>query len=318
MTPRRMSKQPLPIGNLAGRERSRERLRGIAYMVSAVFVFSIMDSLLKRLSSHYGPLQIASLRCITSWLFLFLPITWQRTWATLRPRNAPLHLFRAVLGIGMLGSFVFAVHRLSLAQTYSLFLAAPLLMTALSVPIHGEKVTGKRWLAIIVGLSGVLVILQPWGHGSISMIAAAAAALATICYSLSALTVRTLGRGNSSMSMVFWYLLLVSIGSGLLARGDWRPVPVSDWGWLIGVGVTGALGQMWLTDAFRRAPPSVVGPFEYTAILWAFAIDWIFWSASPSLTLIAGACIVIASGIVIIVDEHRLSQLALNPASPPP
>jgi drug/metabolite transporter (DMT)-like permease len=236
----------------------------------------------------------------------------------LRPRNAPLHLFRAVLGIGMLGGFVFAVHRLSLAQTYSLFLAAPLLMTALSVPIHGEKVTGKRWLAIIVGLSGVLVILQPWGHDSISMIAAAAAALATICYSLSALTVRTLGRGNSSMSMVFWYLLLVSIGSGLLALGDWRPVPVSDWGWLIGVGVTGALGQMWLTDAFRRAPPSVVGPFEYTAILWAFAIDWIFWSASPSLTLIGGACIVIASGIVIIVDEHRLSQLALNPESPPP
>jgi drug/metabolite transporter (DMT)-like permease len=287
-------------------------------MVAAVFVFSIMDSLMKRLSAHYGPLQISCLRCISSWLFLLLPITWQRSWVTLRPRNPPLHLFRAVLGIAMLGSFVFAVHRLSLAQTYSLFLAAPLLMTALSVPVHGEKVTGKRWLAIIVGLSGVLVILQPWGKGSFSMIAAAAGAVATICYSLSALTVRTLGRGNSSMSMVFWYLLLVSIGSGVLAIGEWHPVPVSDWGWLIGIGLTGALGQMWLTDAFRRAPPSVVGPFEYTAILWAFAIDWIFWSASPSLSLVIGACIVIASGIVVILDERRLAGLALNPASPPP
>jgi drug/metabolite transporter (DMT)-like permease len=75
---------------------------------------------------------------------------------------------------------------------------------------------------------------------------------------------------------------------------------------------------MWLTNAFRRAPPSVVGPFEYTAILWAFAIDWIFWSATPTLTLIVGACIVIASGIVIILDERRLSVLALNPATPPP
>jgi drug/metabolite transporter (DMT)-like permease len=75
---------------------------------------------------------------------------------------------------------------------------------------------------------------------------------------------------------------------------------------------------MWLTDAFRRAPPSVVGPFEYTAILWAFAIDWIFWSASPSLSLVIGACIVIASGVVVILDERRLGQLALNPASPPP
>jgi drug/metabolite transporter (DMT)-like permease len=313
-----MSRLPLPIGNLSGRERSEERLRGIAYMVAAVFVFSIMDSLLKRLSTHYGPLQISCLRCISSWLFLLPPIAWQRTWATLRPRNPPLHLFRAVLGIGMLGSFVFAVHRLTLAQTYSLFLAAPLLMTALSVPIQGEQVTGKRWLAVIVGLGGVLIILHPWGNGSFSMIAASAAALATICYSLSALTVRTLGRVNSSMAMVFWYLLLVGIGAGVLAIGDWRPVPVSDWGWLIGIGVTGALGQMWLTDAFRRAPPSVVGPFEYTAILWAFAIDWIFWSASPSLSLIIGACIVIASGIVVIVDERRLGQLALSAASPPP
>jgi drug/metabolite transporter (DMT)-like permease len=287
-------------------------------MVAAVFVFSIMDSLLKRLSTHYGPLQISCLRCISSWLFLLPPIAWQRAWATLRPSNPPLHLFRAVLGIGMLGSFVFAVHRLTLAQTYSLFLAAPLLMTALSVPIHGELVTGKRWLAVIVGLGGVLIILHPWGNGSFSMIAASAAALATICYSLSALTVRTLGRVNSSMAMVFWYLLLVGIGAGVLAIGDWRPVPVSDWGWLIGIGVTGALGQMWLTDAFRRAPPSVVGPFEYTAILWAFAIDWIFWSASPSLSLIIGTCIVIASGVVVIVDERRLGQLALSAASPPP
>jgi drug/metabolite transporter (DMT)-like permease len=217
-----------------------------------------------------------------------LPITWHRTWATLRPRNPRLHLFRAVLGIGMLGSFVFAVHRLSLAQTYSLFLAAPLLMTALSVPVHGEKVAAKRWLAIIAGLIGVLVILQPWGKASFSLIAASAAALATLCYSLSALTVRTLGRGNSNMAMVFWYLLLVGIGSGVLAIGDWRPVPATDWGWLIGIGFTGALGQMWLTDAFRRAPPSVVGPFEYTSILWAFGIDWIFWSASPSMSLVIG------------------------------
>src|SRR5882672_4648161 len=174
-----MSRPPAPIGIAAVHAHSQERLRGIACMIAAVFVFSIMDSLMKRLSAHYGPLQISCLRCISSLLFLLLPITWQKTWASLRPKNPPLHLFRAVLGIGMLGSFVFAVHRLTLAQTYSLFLAAPLLMTALSVPIHGEKVTGRRWLAILVGLSGVLVILQPWGGGSFSMLAAAAAALAT-------------------------------------------------------------------------------------------------------------------------------------------
>lgn len=287
-------------------------------MVAAIFVFSIMDAMMKRLSSHYGPLQVSYLRCVSSFLFLLVPITWQGSWAALRATGLVLQLGRGVLGVSMLGSFVFAVHRLSLAQTYSLFLAAPLLMTALSVPIHGDRVSLTRWLAIVVGLCGVLLILQPWGKSVISLAAAGAAAIATICYSLSALTVRSLGRTNSSMSMVFWYLAIVSIGSGLLSLANWRPLEADDWPWLVGVGLSGALGQLWLTDAFRRAPPSVVGPFEYTAILWAFAIDWIFWSASPSPGLLLGASIVIASGIFIILDERRMANVGLNPACPPP
>ena len=120
------------------------------------------------------------------------------------------------------------------------------------------------------------------------------------------------------MSSVCLCLLVVCSGSGVLDVGGVRPVPASDWGWLVGVGVTGALGQLWLTEAFIRAPPSVVGPFEYTSILWAFAIDWIFWSAAPSLSLILGACIVIASGIIVIVDEHRLGRTSLSAAIPLP
>ena len=287
-------------------------------MVAAVFIFSIMDALMKRLSAHYGPLQVSCLRCVSSLLCLVLTITWQRSWASLRATTPVLHVARGALGIMMLASFVFAVHRLTLAQTYSLFLAAPLLMTALSVPLLGEQVSGRRWLAIVIGMSGVLAILQPWGTGHVSLAAASAAAVATICYALSALTVRTLGRRNSSMAMVFWYLALVSIGSGLLAMPEWRPIESGDWLWLAGIGISGALGQFWLTDAFRRAPPAVIAPFEYTAILWAFAIDWVFWSATPTGGLLVGAGIVVASGIYVIWDERRLAGIALNPACPPP
>jgi drug/metabolite transporter (DMT)-like permease len=303
---------------MSNREHPYNRLRGIGFMIAAVFVFSIMDALMKRLSAHYAPLQIACLRSLASLVCLLPPIAWRRSWATLRAAGPMLHAFRGLLGITMLTSFVFAVHRLTLAQTYSLFLAAPLLMTALSVPIHGERVSGRRWLAIACGMGGVLLILQPWGNGTFSMVAAGAAALATVCYSLSALTVRSLGRSNTSMSMVFWYLGLVGVGSGVLAIGEWRPVAPSDWQWLAGIGISGALGQLWLTEAFRQAPPSVVGPFEYTAILWAFAIDRIFWSASPSVALVVGAAVVIASGIAVIFDERRLAELAINPAVAPP
>ncbi len=287
-------------------------------MVAAVCVFSIMDALLKRLSTHYAPMQVACLRCFSSLVFVAGTVIWNRSWSALRMTNPWLHLARGVLGTTMLGCFVFAVHRLTMAQTYSLFLCAPLLMTALSVPILGERVPGRRWLAIAIGLSGVLVILQPWGTGISSMIAAAAAALATVCYALSALTVRFLSRRNSTIAMVFWMLALVGTASLILATDEWRPIMSDDWAWIAAVGLSGSLGQTWLTDAFKHAPASVVGPFEYTAIVWAFAIDWVFWSAAPNLSLLIGAGIVIATGVFIVLDERRLADLTLIPASPPP
>ena len=108
---------------------SRERLRGIASMIAAVFVFAIMDALMKRLSSHYGPLQVSCMRCLSSLVFLIATIASQRSWRRLRATQPLLHVMRGALGIGMLASFVYAVHLLTVAQTYSLFLVAPLLMS---------------------------------------------------------------------------------------------------------------------------------------------------------------------------------------------
>jgi drug/metabolite transporter (DMT)-like permease len=303
---------------MSHRQNPRDRLRAIMTMLAAVCMFAIMDALLKRLSVHYGPMQLAFLRCAASLICVVMAIVWRRSWSMLRPRYPLLHLTRGVLGILMLAGFVFAVRRLNLAQTYSLFLCAPLLMTALSVPLYGDHVPARRWYAIALGLGGVLVMLQPWGGGFGSVAGAAAAAGACVCYALSASAVRTLSRGNSTMAMVFWFLVLAGGGAGLLAWQDWRLLVADDWVWLAAIGVSGSLGQLWLTDAFRRAPASVVGPFEYTAILWAFAIDWFFWSATPSVSLVIGAGIVILSGVYIILDERRLAELALAPASPPP
>src|SRR5271163_305726 len=95
----------------AVRSQARERLRGIASMVAAVFVFSIMDALMKRVSAHYAPLQVACLRCVSSLLCLLLAIAWQGSWAELKATLPVLHAARGALGILTLGSFVFAVHR---------------------------------------------------------------------------------------------------------------------------------------------------------------------------------------------------------------
>lgn len=284
------------------------RLRAIAYMIGAVLVFAIMDALLKGLTARYGALQIASLRCFSSLLFLCPVLLWRKSWRRHLGITRPLwHVLRALLGIVMLGCFLYGVRRLTLAQAYSLYLTAPLIMTALSVPIFRERVHGRRWLLILFGLSGVLVILQPWRGGAFALLPALAVVLATLCYSLSALLVRSLGRSHSSLTLVFWYLLLVGLGSGALAAPQWLAIRAQDWAMFAGVGLTGTLAQLWITEAFSSAPPSVVAPFEYTALLWAFAIDRIVWSTSPSLTLLIGAAIVISSGIVIIEEERRIA-----------
>jgi drug/metabolite transporter (DMT)-like permease len=283
------------------------RLRGIAYMIAAVFVFAIMDALMKGLSAHYGALQVSVLRCVASLICMSPVILWRRRWMELRPTRVGWHLVRGVLGIIMLTSFIYGVRRLTLSQTYSLYLTAPLLMTALSVPLLKESVPGRRWLAIGVGLSGVLVILRPWREGAFALLPALAVLLATLCYSLNALTVRSLSRTNSRFALVFWYLALVAIGTGVLSTREWLPLQPQVWWYLAAIGVAGTLGQLWITEAFSCAPPSVVGPFEYTAILWAFAIDRVVWSTSPEWPLVIGALIVVGSGIFIIEDERRMS-----------
>src|SRR5579883_790534 len=138
-----------------------ERLRGIVAMLFAVFSFAIMDALLKRVSAHYAPLQVTCLRCLSSLICLLGTVAWQRAWRSLRVSFPLMHLLRGTLGVLMLSCFVFAVRQMTLAQTYSMFLAAPLLMTALSVPVLKERVPLRRWIAITVGLGGVVIILHP-------------------------------------------------------------------------------------------------------------------------------------------------------------
>jgi RarD protein len=302
---------------MPSRRNADESLRGIAAMLFAVFMFSLMDASMKRLSQNYGTFELSCLRCLASVVFVILPIAWTGAWQSLQPANLPLHLLRALLGISMLASFVYAVRRLSMAETYSVFLCAPLVMTALSVPLLGERVPPRRWLTIGVGLCGVLIMLRPTTNGLVS-IAALAAALSACSYALSALTVRKLGRTNSSAAMVVWFLLMAGMGAGLLAAPEWRRVATTDWPWLAAIGVSGALGQYWVTEAFRRAPPAVVAPFEYSAILWAFGIDWFFWSVLPSAVVVTGATIIISCGLFIIWDERRLATLAQTAAASPP
>ncbi len=279
-------------------------LKAIAAMLGAVGSFALMDAMLKQLSGHYSPAQVTCVRALASLPFVLAAVAWSGAWADLRPRNWRMHLVRGVLGLLMLVTFIHALQRLSLADTYAIYMAAPLLVAALSVPMFGDRVPARRWLAIAFGFAGVLVVLRPSGEG-FTTLGGAIAAISALCYALNVLTIRVLGRTDSSRAMVVWYLGLLALGGGLWALPDWRPIASEHWLVVAGIGLTGASGQYLFTEAFRRAQPSVVIPFEYTAILWAIGLDFAFWQTLPTAFVLTGAAFVIASGLYVVYDERR-------------
>ncbi len=284
-------------------DQRRHNLAGILWMVCAVGTLSLMDATMKWLSPHYPPLQVAALRGAASLPIVLVWIALQGGFRQVVRVRWPLQLLRGVLSVGMLGAFIYAVRALPLAEAYSIFFVAPLLITAMSVPLLGERVDAGRWAAIVVGLAGVVLVWRPTGAGALSLAGLAAIGSAA-AYALSAIVVRVLGRTDSTLSMVFWFLVCLTLGAGALALPGWVPVDRGHWPVLAVLAVTGAAGQFALTEAFRRGEASVVAPFEYTALGWGIALDAALWSTAPDLGMLGGAAIVVGAGLYLIRRER--------------
>lgn len=288
------------------------RLRAIAIMIAAVAAFSFMDALLKLLSAYYPPMEVAALRGAASLPFTVLPVLLAGRLRDLAPRRWPMHLLRGLLTVVVLGGFIYAVRVLSLANAYSVFLSAPLIVAALSVPLLRERINWRNWLAIFIGLAGVLTMLRPSSSGLTSFGVAAALVGAT-AYALSAIAVRVLTRTDTTVSVVFWTVGLMTLFAAAIAAPAWVAIEPPHWKWLVALGALAAIGQYLLTEAFRSAPPSVVAPFEYTALLWGVVIDRVVWHVLPSARVCFGGSIVIASGLYVIWHERtRVSNEPLQ------
>lgn len=281
----------------------RKNIAGIWAMLAAVAFFALMDTAMKLLSAHYPPMQVAAMRGMASLPLVCLYVLWRGKLPTLLKVRWPLHLMRGVLGIAMLSLFAYALKRLPLAETYSIFFIAPLLITAMSVPLLKEKVEPARWWAIAIGLIGVLVVLRPSAAGFFTLGGFAVLGSAA-CYAISAITVRLLSRTDSSESMVFWLMAMLSLGAGLLAMPDWVPLRLLDWPVIAGMAFTGFLGQVAVTEAFRQGEASAIAPFEYTALAWAIGLDWWLWQTLPDRYTLIGAAIIVASGIYLVRRER--------------
>ncbi|RFP22950.1 DMT family transporter [Duganella sp. BJB488] len=271
-------------------------------MLAAVAMFSFMDTTMKVLSSHYPATQVTAMRALSSLPLLCGYMLYRGAFRGILRVRWGMHIFRSLLGIAMLTSFAYGLKALSLAEAYSIFFIAPSLITALSVFVLKEKVGAGQWVAIVVGLLGVLVVLRPEGTGFLTLGGLALLGSAA-CYAMAAIASRVLARTDSNESMMFWYLLMMAAGGLAMSVSHWVPVRAED-GWvLLALALSGFLGQLAITRAFSSGKASVVAPFEYSALAWGVAIDWLLWHTLPDGYTLLGAGIIIASGIYLVRRE---------------
>ena len=294
----------------------RSPLAAAGWMLAAVASFSLMDAGMKLLSAHYPPLQVTLLRGAASLPFVLVWVLASAGVRSIVPVRWGLHLLRGVLGMVMIGCFVYALRRMPLSTAYTLYFVAPLLVAALSVPLLGERVGPRRWTAIGIGMLGVVVVLRPGVDGLVSF-PGLMVLLAATAYAIAAVTVSLLTRTDTPQSMVVWFLAIMAVGAGLAAIPGWVPLRWEHAALILGMGLAGAFGQIALTSAFMRGDASMIAPLEYTGLVWVIAWDWLLWQTLPDAATWTGAAIIVASGLYLLRRERVVGATRTPPLDQP-
>ena len=281
-------------------------LAGIAFMVTAFVTVAVGDALTKAVIVALPLAQFLVLRS-ASVLILLLPVFLRAGGLVVfRTERLGLHLLRCALNGASLLLFYMALRRLELATLFAIGFVGPLLMTALSVPILGERVGPHRWAAIAIGFLGALVIVNP-GAGGFEP-AALIAMAGTALWATSMVLVRKMSATESDAALLAYInvslLLLGAVGAPFV----WGEVTLAQTGFIAMLAVTLVAGQWLMLRAFRLAPIGVVAPFQYTGIVWATLIGWAFWNEFPAPNVWVGAAILIASGLYVMWRERIRSR----------
>lgn len=277
-------------------------LAGIGYMLAAFVTVAIGDALAKILITDMPIAQFLLLRSAAV-VLLLVPLFMRRGGLLVfRTDRLSLHLWRCALNGVSLVLFFIALRQLELATLFAISFVGPLFMTAISVPMLGEKVGIHRWAAILVGFIGALVIIRPGADGF--QLLALMAVASTCLWSLSMVIVRKLSATDGDATLLAYIntslLLMGAVGAPFV----WQPVSLREFGYVIALAVTLVIGQWLMLRAFRLAPVGVVAPFQYSGIIWATMIGWWVWSEFPAPNVWIGAAILIASGLYVMWREH--------------
>ena len=274
---------------------------GIVLMLAGIAGFALMDATIKWLTADYPVAQIVALR---SWFGLPLLCIFALRGGglvTLKTRRPLVHVGRYLLVLGLSFSFFWALSQMKLVDAIAITFAAPIFITALSVPLLKESVGWHRWMAVGIGFCGVLIMLRP-GFGVFQW-AGLVVIGSVVFYSLLMITTRAYKTKEQTAALMLYPQLGMSLTGIILVLFYWVTPSLGDLGLFALAGMFGSVGVMCLTHAFRLGPAAVISPFEYSALIWATLIGYLVWGELPDVFTLVGAIIVISSGLYIIYRE---------------
>lgn len=299
-----MEADPQQFAHDHGRLR-RNRLTGIALMCGALVCFSCLDATGKYLVEFMDSLQVVWARYTSAFLLalvIYNPVSHPGILRTTRP---VLQLTRSALLLVSTALNFIAIRYLQLDEALSILFSTPFIVAALAGPLLGEWIGWRRWLAILVGFSGVLLVTRP-GAGGIHP-AAILTFGSALCYALYVIATRVLSRHDSTETTLFYSNLVGAVAMLPVLPFVWS-MPQS---WFIVflmvlLGGFGSFGHYLLIAGHRLAPASVLAPFIYTQIVWTTALGFLVFGDIPNRWTIAGAVIVIASGLYLLYRERTV------------
>lgn len=273
---------------------------GIAAMLAATSLFAGMDAMAKLLMAEYSVIQVLFFRAGFG-LIALIPLLWRGGMGVIVTARPWAHVARSGIALVAVSCFFLAIHRLPLAQVTAIGFAAPLLITALSVPLLKERVALGHWLAVAVGFGGILIVAGPDAWSGDLLGAGAALALAgTFLYALAMVLMRDMGRTEAAVTTVFWFSILTIVLTGAALPLVWRAPDAQAWGLFAAAGILGGVAQLLMARAVRLAPASVVAPFDYFHIIMSASLGWLLFAEIPSLNTLTGALVVVGSGLYVL------------------
>jgi drug/metabolite transporter (DMT)-like permease len=219
-----------------------------------------------------------------------------------RTKRFNLQILRSFLGLGATFTFWWALVFISLADCVAIAFLSPLLVTALSALLLGEKVGVHRWGAVILGFAGVMIIIRP-GMGIVHW-AVVLPLIMSLFWANYQITTRILSRTDNALTTLFYTASGALFFTTLVVWWVWVTPTFKQWLILACSGFLGTMGHYFLIKAFELAPASMLAPFSYTSILWSILLGYVLFGDFPDEWTIAGVVIVISSGLYIIQRER--------------